>query len=217
MFTSKRNKQDKTWLVAASLAGLWSLALVSSAPTTVKTWVRDDADATTVNCSALSPPPDIPFWDAMDRCFDCAAEPACGFCRSTLTCVPGNLHGPYARYQIWCNDWIPEAEACPVNPQCDTITDCGSCAASDECVWCASDASCMAVEEGYGSGCKALVSDAPCPTVIVPGTVLLRDVLSPRKLQLMGLLLLLMPSRNDHCRGCHHPPGAAERSQGDGH
>lgn len=153
--------------VLATLLGVWSLQ-VSSAPT-AKSWVRDDGDASAVNCSALSPPPDTPFWQAMDRCYDCAAEPSCGFCRSTLTCVAGNLQGPFDRYQVWCSDWIPEAEACPVNPQCDTISGCGTCVASDECVWCASDASCMAVEEGFGSGCKALVSDAPCPTVIVPG------------------------------------------------
>ncbi|KAF4319608.1 hypothetical protein BBO99_00005954 [Phytophthora kernoviae] len=161
------------------LIGVWSLQLlrVSSAQTDVKAWTRGDGESTTVNCSALSPPVNTKFWDAMDRCYDCAAEPSCGFCRSTMTCVAGNVQGPYQQFQIWCSDWIPEAEACPVNPQCNTITDCEACAGSNECVWCALDASCMAVEEGYGSGCKALVSETPCPKVVVPETIIVGDVI----------------------------------------
>ncbi|RLN45160.1 hypothetical protein BBJ29_003325 [Phytophthora kernoviae] len=163
----------------ACLIGVWSLQLlrVSSAQTDVKAWTRGDGESTTVNCSALSPPVNTKFWEAMDRCYDCAAEPSCGFCRSTMTCVAGNVQGPYQQFQIWCSDWIPEAEACPVNPQCNTITDCEACAGSNECVWCASDASCMAVEEGYGSGCKALVSETPCPKVVVPETIIVGDVI----------------------------------------
>ncbi|KAG7388534.1 hypothetical protein PHYBOEH_007808 [Phytophthora boehmeriae] len=178
----------------ACLISVWSLWLlrISSAQTDVKSWTRDDGESTTVNCSALSPPANTKFWEAMDRCYGCAAEPSCGFCSSTLTCVAGNLQGPYQQFQIWCSDWIPEAEACPVNPQCDAITDCGVCASSTECVWCASDASCMAVEEGYGSGCKALVREIPCPKVVVPETIIVGDVIinqkppnvtRPRKLQ----------------------------------
>lgn len=155
---------------------LWSCSslslLVAGAATAPKAWVREPPTSTTTNCSALSPPENAKFWDAMDHCYACAAEPTCGFCQSTLTCAPGDANGPFDRYKLWCGVWLSTIDSCPVNPQCSAITDCGTCAAASECVWCASDARCLSVEEGYGSGCKSLVSEAPCPAVIVPGACL---------------------------------------------
>jgi len=151
-------------------SGLSLLPFAAAAATAPKAWVREQAASTSTNCSALSPPENVKYWDAMDHCYACAGDPSCGFCQSTMTCAAGDANGPLDRYKLWCGVWISSPDSCPVNPQCNALTDCGACAGSRECVWCASSSTCLATEEIYGSGCKSVVANAPCPAVIVPGT-----------------------------------------------
>lgn len=119
-------------------------------------------------CEALSPPPNSKYWDAMGQCNVCSSTPGCGFCRSTMTCAYGEEKGPDG--PMSCPDWLFTPEDCPVNPYCNLATRCDDCAGMDQCVWCSSDATCMSVEESYGSTCQTLVTETPCPAVVVPST-----------------------------------------------
>lgn len=152
---------------------LWLLTLVCDAAMPELT-LSEKGDAylfTTQeeDCAALSAPANSKYWDAMGKCNACASVSGCGFCRSTMTCTLGDGAGPAG--SIPCYDWIIEPEECPVNPRCEAATDCKACAGAAPCVWCASDATCMSVEESYGSTCQAMVSEPPCPEVVVPSNV----------------------------------------------
>lgn len=121
------------------------------------------------DCEAISAPPTSKYWDAVGRCGDCVSIPGCGFCRSTMTCVYGAHGGPVSRMS--CPDWLFYPEECPMNPHCNSWTECDTCARVPQCVWCSSDATCMSVEESYGSTCTSLVTETPCPVVVTPRTL----------------------------------------------
>lgn len=121
-------------------------------------------------CEALSAPPNSKYWEAVGQCNICSSTPGCGFCRSTMTCAYGSETGP--RGSMSCPDWLFTPEECPVNPYCNLATNCGACTRSTACAWCSSDATCMSFEESYGSTCQSLVTEAPCPIVVVPSTFL---------------------------------------------
>ena len=119
-----------------------------------------------VNCSTLSPPENSKYWDAAEYCYSCASAWNCGYCQSTMKCEAGNMYAPFSG--LSCPNWAYQPEACPVNPGCQHLTSCGLCAAASQCVWCTSDATCLALEECAGSSCSSFVFEEPCPTVVVP-------------------------------------------------
>jgi hypothetical protein len=119
------------------------------------------------NCTQYSPPPNAKYWDAMDRCSLCAQDPRCGYCHSTMRCEFGSPK--YPAYGS-CPQWYFEPSNCPTSPKCELHVECGHCSSNPNCVWCATDQSCISVEEGFASSCGSLITNSSCPTVVVPRT-----------------------------------------------
>lgn len=122
------------------------------------------------DCSSLSPPANLKYWETMTYCPACATMWDCGFCRSTMECVPGNKFEAFQREgYATCEDYIFVQGDCPRQPDCKFALGCDTCSNMDGCAWCSSSAACIPVEEAIGSTCDSLVLSPPCPIITVPG------------------------------------------------
>ena len=76
---------------------------------------------------------------AASSCDACSAEPGCGWCSATATCMQGNEHGACGGscHEHWlygyCADW-----------PCSHHHTCDDCLAAEVCGWCSSSRTCMA-------------------------------------------------------------------------
>ncbi|RLO13579.1 hypothetical protein DYB28_011993, partial [Aphanomyces astaci] len=153
---------------AVSVGVLWCVVGVASgtdpAPPAVPAVVIDFGACGAFNPASLTTT--VPYWDQADKCGACVATSGCGFCHSTMQCLPGTTAGPSV--EVPCPDWLfASADACPQNPHCDRLVDCTSCAVADSCAWCASKSLCLTVEDTYTAACRGTVFDLPCPTTYV--------------------------------------------------
>ncbi|CAM9298518.1 unnamed protein product, partial [Phaeothamnion confervicola] len=105
------------------------------------------------------------------KCPGCLAVAGCGYCLSTLQCLEGTISGPGGGAP--CPNWLADDEACPGVPHCDEYEGCDACAGDDACAWCASAGVCLTVSDIFGSECRGLVFDPPCPTSFIGGTLFL--------------------------------------------
>ena len=125
-------------------------------------------------CSVHSAQDSDDFWVSAGRCTACTETIGCGFCQSTLQCVPGDATGPLSTSSsssgsVSCPSWSFQADTCPVLPHCELYSDCVSCAASDQCAWCASSRTCATLSEAFSSDCQGLVFEPPCPSELDAG------------------------------------------------
>ncbi|GMH56019.1 hypothetical protein TrRE_jg12439, partial [Triparma retinervis] len=105
------------------------------------------------------------YWTEVGKCGGCLATAGCGYCLSTLTCLDGTADGPGDGSP--CPNWLSEPSGCPVIPRCNVFNNCGDCASSSDCAWCASQNLCMTISEVYSNDCTGTVFDAPCPVTYV--------------------------------------------------
>ena len=79
--------------------------------------------AASSNCSVFSSTDADLYWDAVARCPACMSESGCGYCLSTLMCLPGiDESGPTDGSS--CPDWIIDSNSCPAVPNCGDYVDC---------------------------------------------------------------------------------------------
>ena len=75
------------------------------------------------NCSAFSSTDADMYWDAVAKCPACISEVGCGYCLSTLMCLPGiDESGPTDGSS--CPDWTIDSTICPAVPNCGDYVDC---------------------------------------------------------------------------------------------
>jgi hypothetical protein len=82
------------------------------------------AAAAPSNCSLYSSTDTDQYWDAVAKCPACSAEGGCGYCLSTLQCLPG-VDGSGPNDGSSCPNWAFDSKSCPVVPNCKDYTDCG--------------------------------------------------------------------------------------------
>lgn len=127
-------------------------------------WIAVTSDGLN-SCGTFSPPEGASYWQSLGQCLPCTSSEACGFCTSTLQCLPGTQLGPFD--DVPCPEWHYESSSCPAIPNCQAYTNCQSCAAIDQCAWCASDNLCLTYAEAFDHDCRGLIFDPPCPVSYV--------------------------------------------------
>lgn len=77
----------------------------------------------------------------LTSCSACAASPVCGWCTSSLTCVPGMPEGPAEAGACGGQKVAYSFSACP-GMACEVFTSCQLCTQQGTCGWCSSDNRC---------------------------------------------------------------------------
>ena len=114
------------------------------------------------------------FRDVIKNCTQCASHVNCGFCHSSLLCMEGDEIGPLDSTP--CADWLFSQGECPVGPGCMNLSNCSSCAASEDCAWCAAGNKCITVTEVFSGNektCRGAVFRQPCPDSFIGGFIYL--------------------------------------------
>eukprot|EP01132_Coremiostelium_polycephalum_P000376 gene376-474_t len=86
------------------------------------------------------------------NCRDCNANPRCGFCTSSMTCMSVDGNGYLCNGQATCPGCVTTSvDFCPEgNSKCSDYTNCRSCSSQPRCNWCTSSNSCLNVNgNGY--------------------------------------------------------------------
>lgn len=127
------------------------------------------------NCSVFSSSDADQYWDAVGKCPSCSIEAGCGFCLSTLQCLPGiDASGPTDGTS--CPNWVKDSSSCPAVPNCGDYVDCSGCARQDECAWCASSNQCTTIAEAFSMDCRGLVFEPPCPDNYVSENIIVGNL-----------------------------------------
>lgn len=133
------------------------------------------AKALPSNCSVYSATDADQYWDAVAKCPACSAESGCGYCMSSLLCLPGiDESGPTDGSS--CPNWIYDSKSCPAVPNCGDYIDCAGCAKQDECAWCASGNVCTTIAEAFSMDCRGLVFEPPCPDIYISENVIVGNL-----------------------------------------
>jgi len=109
-------------------------------------------DQALTSAQELRLPSVVGLCSSLEHCSDCAASPICGWCASSMRCVPGGLDGPVDSALCTttaATDYL--FERCP-GMSCPSYTSCGPCTADGLCGWCASTSRCLEGSEWGPSG-----------------------------------------------------------------
>mmetsp|Transcript_51158 Transcript_51158/g.147641 ORF Transcript_51158/g.147641 Transcript_51158/m.147641 type:complete len:226 (+) Transcript_51158:146-823(+) len=84
----------------------------------------------------------IAFCRGLGSCSSCAAEPVCGWCSTSMKCVPGTKQGPADLSFCSFPSDVYTYGACP-GQDCGGYTSCETCTADATCGWQSRELQCM--------------------------------------------------------------------------